>query len=107
MDQNNFASLISNLSKQARLLRMENAEIKKAVQLIQQGQHYQLIPKDHEEAKLPNVLAKAPVTNLIYYTELLEKEVLKDSDTINSTLMSDNQFEINDFKDTFKQNLGL
>ncbi|PVU86299.1 hypothetical protein BB561_006749 [Smittium simulii] len=43
-----------------------------AIKRFQQGQHDQPIITDAVDVELPHVVARAPVTDLIYYSELLE-----------------------------------
>ncbi|PVU90496.1 hypothetical protein BB561_004864 [Smittium simulii] len=76
MDQNNLTSVFSNLAKQVGRFRIDNAETQQVVRCIQKSQQDQSIQSDPVEVELTHVVSRAPITNLIYYPELLEVNTL-------------------------------
>ncbi|PVU90054.1 hypothetical protein BB561_005041 [Smittium simulii] len=86
MYQNNLINLISNLAEQVRLLISRSAETQRAVQRIQQGQQDQPIQTDPVKVELSHVVANAPVTDLIYYSELLKVKTLVEEDFFRCSL---------------------
>ncbi|PVU96177.1 hypothetical protein BB561_001342 [Smittium simulii] len=93
MDQNNLTNLISNLAEQLILLIARNAETQQAAQRIQRGQQDQPIQTYPVEVKLPHVVARAPVTDLIYYSELLGVNTLVGEDFFRSRLPEEDNSE--------------